>query len=117
MADSIKFEDKEIEAAENIAAEENSDKYIHELKKPLHYEGRTFEKLTFDFESLTGADSLAIEEEMQMLSKSLVVREINGEYQARIAVRACEERISVDVLRALPLKDFNRIVNRARNFC
>ena len=47
--------------------------YTHTFKEPFSWQGHTFEELTFDFASLTGGDSLAIEEELLLLNKHSVL--------------------------------------------
>ena len=111
----VKISEDEIEAA--MADEVNSrDVYFHTFSRPFEWEGKTYETLTFDFGALTGRDSLAIEAELLAMGKPVAVREIVGEYQIRAAVRACREKIGVDALEAMPLKDCNRILNHVRNF-
>lgn len=112
----IKINEEEIKAAEAEAMEDDVDVYVHELKKPFSYEGVTYTALHFDFGGLTGNDSLAVEAEMQALGRPVIVKEISGEYQARITVRACQEPISVDTLKALPLRDFNKITSKTKSF-
>lgn len=97
--------------------------YTHIFRKPFSYEGRTYEELTFDWESLTGNDSLAIENEVVAKGKTLVVPAYTGEYLVGMAAHACTERgengkrvIGTDTVRAMPLGDFQKICNRARNF-
>ena len=97
--------------------------YTHIFRKPFSYEGRTYEELTFDWESLTGNDSLAIENEVVARGKTLVVPAYTGEYLVGMAARACTERdekgkrvVGTDTIRAMPLGDFQKICNRARNF-
>lgn len=88
---------------------------IH-LRKPFTYEEHTFEELTFDWNRLTGEDALAIEDEVQALNKAVIVPVFSGEFLVRMAARACVERIGQDVLRALPIADFNKVRNAARSF-
>lgn len=111
----VEIKDSEVEFAENEALD-TTGMYVHTLKKPFEYEGKKYETLTFDFEALTGSDSLAIETELQLLNRPVVVREISGEYQIRVAARACQEHISVDALKALPIKECTKILNRTRSF-
>ena len=80
------------------------------------FEGRTYDTLTFDFSKLSGDDDIAIENELQALGKPVVVAEMSGEYQIRLAARACKERLGVDAFTAMPLRDFRRIRNRVRSF-
>lgn len=48
-------------AAAKAAAAADPYTYTHKLQKPLDYEGKHYESLTFDWGKLTGNDSLAIE--------------------------------------------------------
>lgn len=88
---------------------------IH-LRKPFVYEDRTFEELTFEWNRLTGEDALAIEDELQALNKAVIVPAFSGEFLVRMAARACVERIGQDLLRAMPITDFNKVRNAARSF-
>ena len=116
----------EVDATEYNAAmkdaESSTADYTHQLAKPFTFEGETFEELTFEFGKLTGADSLAIENEMAMLNKNVLVPEFSGEYLVRMAVRACTvkradgRRLGIDAFRALPIGDYIRIRGRARSF-
>ena len=90
--------------------------YTHILKRPLTFEGKTYEELTFDFGKLTGKDSVSIENEILRLGKPLVSSELSSEFLVRMAAKACTLPIGIDLLEALPLPEFNRIKNRARTF-
>ena len=118
----------EFAAAETAAkAEEgNTSAYVHKLKKPFTFEGCTIEELSFDFDRLTGNDSLAIEDELQAMNKPVIVPTFSGQYLVRMAARACtttltspdgkSRRVGADVIQALPIGDYNRIRARARSF-
>lgn len=113
------------EAANNItpitttAAEENATAgdvgvYTHKFKKPFEYAGKTYEELTFDFERLTGRDMVSIETEMQSQNQYALAPEISRNFQSKMAAKAAG--IGSDVLDAMPLPDFNKITNAARDF-
>ena len=118
----------EFAAAETAAKDEegNTSAYVHKLKKPFTFEGCTIEELSFDFDRLTGNDSLAIEDELQAMNKPVIVPTLSGQYLTRVAARACTttitdpsgkgRRIGADVIQALPISDYNRIRARARSF-
>lgn len=116
------FDDTELKAAEAEAEAESvktaATPYVYtlKLKEPFTYEKVTYDTLTFNCAKLTGRDSLAIENEMFMLGKSLVAPEFSGEYMSRLAVRACEENMPLNALEALPLYEFNRIRAKMRSF-
>ena len=113
-------------AAKAKAEQENSSAYVHKLKKPFTFEGCTIEELSFDFDQLTGNDSLAIEDELQAMNKPVIVPTFSGQYLIRMAARACtttfttadgkKRRVGADVIQALPIGDYNRIRSKARTF-
>ena len=112
-------EEMEIQAR----AEADSSVYTHEFKKPVTYEGRTYEQLSFDWDSLSGRDSVAIEREL--LNRQIVVAsaEFTPEYLASMAARACTYRtedgfraVTTNMLYALPLREFRQICKAARSF-
>ena len=88
--------------------------YTHKFKRPFEYSGATYTELTFNFERLTGRDMVAIETEMQMNNEYALSPEISRNFQSKLAARAAG--IGSDVLDAMPLPEFNRITNAARNF-
>ena len=111
----VSISPEEFAVAEKDAAVD-VDTYVHNFTEPFTYEGRTYETLTFEFGKLTGVDDVAIENELQALGKPVVVAEMSGEYLVRMAARACTEKIGADVFKAMPLKEFRRIRNKARSF-
>lgn len=113
----VMMDDHELDEALKLAeARDNQFEYTHELKTPFKWEDKEYTSLSFDWGKLTGRDGLAIEAEMQSLGSPVVIPSLSGEYLARMAARACNEKISVDVLMALPLREFNRIRSVARSF-
>lgn len=113
-------ENVKVDAEEFAVAEREAEKseYTYTLKfdKPFECEGKTYDELTFDWGSLTGADSLAIENEMAQLGKPLIAPEFSGEYLVRMAARACTLKIGSDILCKLPLGYYNKIRSNARSF-
>lgn len=122
--DPVELAAKAAEAMEKAASlESNVGSYVHKFKKPFSYQGQTFEELSFDWDSLTGGDSLAIENEMRAHGVTLVLPAYTGEYLAGMAARACTARneagkrvIGTDAIRAMSLGDFQKICGRARTF-
>ena len=96
---------------------------VHRLSRPLQWEGRTYEALTFRWDTLTGRDHLEIENELLTRGKTLVVPEYTGDYLCGMAVRTCTERdekgnraLTATALKTLPLGDFLDICGEARSF-
>lgn len=65
--------------------------YVHTFEQPFVWEGKSYDKLTFQWDVLTGADHLEIENELLAQGKTLVVPEYTGGYLLGIAARACAE--------------------------
>ena len=101
-------------AADKTAAEGAEGAYIHKFQKPFTFEGKKFEKLDFHFERLTGKDMIAIETEMQAMGEYALAPEISRGFQCRMAAKA--GNVGADVLESMPLPDFNKITNAARDF-
>lgn len=106
---------KEFDVAEQ-EARESTYVYVHKLSKPFTYEDKTYTEFTFEWEKLTGNDSIAIEDEVRALGKVVVSAEFSSEYLVRMAAKACTEAIGADLITALPLRDYNKIRGKARSF-
>ncbi len=109
-------DETELEAAHEEARKSNVAFFEIEFKKPVNYNGKEYTKLAFDFEKLTGRDGLAIEEELQMINRAVIVPALSGEYLVRMAARACTEKVGADIFDYMPIKDYNRIRSAARSF-
>jgi hypothetical protein len=96
------------------AAETGEPYYTHTFRKPFDWEGKTYTKLEFDFGRLTGRDARAIEEELLLKNKAVIVPAMSGEYLMCMAARS--SRIGLDAFDAMPIADYNRIRARARSF-
>lgn len=112
---------EELEAS--ARSEADSGTYTHVFKRPFTHEGVTYEQLTFNWESLSGKDSVAIERELRGINVTVVLAEFTPEYLAAMAARACTYRnadgfrtVNRDLLYALPLREFRQICNAARRF-
>ncbi len=97
--------------------------YTHVFQEPFTYQGETYEKLTFNWKSLTGKDSVAIQRGLLNRNLTTVVAAFTPEYLVEMAARACTYRnsdgfrtITADALYDLPLTEFQTICDAARRF-
>lgn len=88
--------------------------YVHTFKKPFKYENNTYTSITFKFDDLKGKDMIAIENEMTGQNEIVFAPEISASFLCRMAARA--GGIGSDVIEAMPIADFSKIKNAARNF-
>ena len=111
------IDEKELDIAGQMADQnENVYEYVHKLDKPFEYEGKTYESIHFNWGKLTGNDALAIEKEITVMGSAVVIPSLSGEYLIRMASRASEEGIAVNVLTAMPIREYNKIRSAARSF-
>ena len=107
---------EEEKAAENAQPTVQNELYKLKFKKPFEFEGKKYEELSFDFDALTGKDFLKMEKEMNLLGMAVVNPEFSTPFIARMAIKACSEKISIDFVESLPLKEFDALRSMARNF-
>jgi len=88
--------------------------YTHAFKKPVEIEGKKYASLTFYFEKLTGEDIEAVEAELQDQNKYVLSPEISSAFQCILAAKAAG--VASDEIRRLPVGDYMKIKNKARDF-
>ena len=117
------IDEEELTAAQEEAEKDDAQKTVDTgkriviLKKPIERMGTLYKELHFDFDKLTGKDSLEVEDEIEKTTHLTVVAPaLNLEYLIRISARACDEPIGRDDILNMGLSDFNHIRNMARNF-
>ncbi len=86
------------------------------LKKPVMNDGEELRELAFDFEKLTGRDSLEVELELSRRNISMADKAFNGMFLSRLAARACTAKIGADVMSRLDIRDYQKIERALRNF-
>jgi len=89
---------------------------VIKFKQPREWEGQTIERLTFNWDILTGEDFLKIEQKLSLRQKTLVVADFNTDFILEMALRCCAEKVDAKFLRKLPIAVFNRIRNGGRSF-
>lgn len=104
--------EKELATMENTSVEN-----VLRLTKPIMYNGEEVTELAFDFDKLTGADALNIEEELVARGKTMYYGAINdANYLIRMAAKACTKPVGMDFFYKISIIDFEKIKNRARFF-
>lgn len=126
-ADGINAEGAEIatESAENNGGitlspvNENANKgntgvYTHNFQKPFACQGQNYKTITFNFNSLTGRDFIAVENEMMNNNEYALDPVLSRNYLSKLASRA--GKIPSDIIESMPARDFKKITDAARNF-
>lgn len=89
--------------------------YLHKFKKPFLWQGKEYETLLFDFESLSGRDMNNIERELAITEGITVISPtMSGPFLMNMAAKAAG--IGYDMLLAMPIFEANRIRSKARSF-
>ena len=85
------------------------------LRRAWSFEGQEVKELDLDFERLTGEDIISCERQyMQQEGASMLFKDANKEYQAYVVARAA--KVPVELIRALPAKEFSLVTLRAQRF-
>lgn len=103
-----------VEKEETKEKENEIGVYIHQLSKPVKIGKEEFTSLEFRFNQLTGADIEAIEEELQDQNRYVLSPEISSAFQTILAAKAAG--IPSFIIRDLPVIDYMKIKNKARDF-
>ncbi len=105
-----------VESALNDMTDTSTENVLH-LKKPILYNGEEISELSFDFDKLTGADALNIEEQLIARGKTMYYGALNdANYLILMAAKACTKPVGADFFNRISIVDFERIKNRARFF-
>lgn len=111
---------KEMELAEQKAKEEaekdTAVKFTYRLITPVEYDGKKYTELKFDFSEISGGDSLNIEAELNAQGIVVISPSYQSPYLVRLCARACAEKIDVELIKMLKLRDYLALRNKARNF-
>lgn len=92
----------------------NSANYTHKFSKPVEIIGKKYKEMTFYFDRLTGEDIEKVEMELQSQGKYVIAPELSSVFQSMLAARAA--KVGADEIRRLPVADYMKIKNRARDF-
>lgn len=116
-----KNENKVVEASETSVAKtaenENTNNWTWTLSKPVEYNGVEISALKFDFSKITGRDAREIEDELQRSGKMTLYSQVNNiHYIMRVAARACEEPIGIDLFDMVSISDYNELRTHAQLF-
>lgn len=105
---------KETEEKVEVIDVLTEDDRVVRLEKPFEWEGTTYTSFILDFDKLKGNDFIKIEHEMNMDNEWTLSPESSASFCIRLAAKAAN--VNVAVFFNLPLKEFNKIKNKARNF-
>ena len=109
-----KIEEVKTEVAVVTDSDTTQEAYVHKFQKPYTYEDKTYKELEFEFEKLKGNDLVAVENEMAAVGEFVISPEISTSFLYRLAARAAG--VGSDVISSLPIRDFNKIKNKSRDF-
>lgn len=104
-----------MDAIENEAKNE-PDNFTLTLEPALVFEGKTYTKLEFNFNTLTGADFINISNELAARNRLMISPTFSPEFISIMCAKACTITIGADLLQAMPLRQFNRLWTAGRNF-
>ena len=119
MADTTKNTENMEQAAEQAKEmqEAQASGVVSFEEKKTEKENTSLKKytaLTFYFDNLTGEDIEAVEQELADMNKYVLSPEISSAFQCILAAKAAG--VASDEIRRLPVPDYMKIKNKARDF-
>lgn len=84
------------------------------LSKVVSFEGNEYKELSLDLDGLTGSDLLKAEREFVVTGGVANVPELSKGFLAIVVARAA--KVPIDLIHALPAKDFSRVTIEVQNF-
>ena len=86
------------------------------LKKPITVDGQEYQELDFDFDGLTGADLLKARAGLSDNAAYMdnLLPALSMDFQANVSAEAA--KVSINVIKALPAKDFMKITKAEQDF-
>lgn len=100
------------EQTKTVTKEEG--KTVVRFRKVFQFEGKEYDNLEMDLDSLTGNDVINAENEARALGVRAVMLESSKEYQAIVAAKAAS--VTVDLIKALPAKEFSSVTGEVQAF-
>lgn len=82
--------------------------------KPYEFEGKTFDKLEFDLEGMTGADFAAAKKQFAKAGNFAAVPAADSEFCAVLLARLAKQ--PQEFFDALPVKDYCALTQSVSNF-
>lgn len=95
---------------ENVVNTEEEDLSVWtwKLSQPTTYNGEEISELKFNFDKLTGKDAIEVENELMRTGKLMIYAQGNNiNYIVRMAARACEKPIGIDLFDIVGARDFD----------
>lgn len=88
----------------------------YKFLKPVEFEGKKYESIDLDLESLDARAMIEIERQylVSTSNQGVVLKELNKEYQLFVAAKAA--KMPIEFMYALPAQDFMRITLSVQNF-
>jgi hypothetical protein len=88
--------------------------YVHTLKKEFSYEDKTFDKIEFNFDGMTGGDYIDILHELNANGIIPVSCYTDGKFLTIVAAKA--SGIASDILTAMPFMENRAVKNLVRDY-
>jgi hypothetical protein len=87
---------------------------VYEFDKPYEFEGKTYNKLEFDLEGMTGADFAAAKRAFAKSGSFAAVPTADSEFCAVLLARLVKQPI--EFFEGLPVKDYCALTQSVSNF-
>lgn len=86
----------------------------YELSKPYEFEGKVYEEIELDLESLKGSDMSAVKKQFTAMGHRSMAPVFDADYCALVAARA--SKLPIEFFNEMPAKDYVEVTATVTNF-
>lgn len=86
----------------------------YEFEKPYEFEGKEYESIEFDLESLKGSDISAVKKQFALEGNFSVVPAMDSDFCALLLARVTKQPL--EFFMEMPAKDYNKLTQQVSNF-
>ena len=86
----------------------------YKFSKPYEFEGKTYEELTIDLESLKGSDIATVTRQWNQAGNFAALPKIDCDFCARLAARVAKQPL--EFFNEMPGRDYSNITQEVSNF-
>ena len=84
------------------------------FKKPYEFEGKTYEKLECDLDSLKGSDIAEVKRQFSKEGNFTILPATDNDFCARVLARAC--KLPLEFFTQMSAKDYLQVTQEVSNF-
>lgn len=87
---------------------------VYKFKTPYEFDGKTYETLEFDLESLKGSDISAVKKQFNKSGNATILPAFDSDFCAMVLARVTKQKL--EFFEELPARDYLALTQEVSNF-